>query len=111
MEDRKGAYCVLAAAVDHVEDLAADGRLTATWIQKEQAGQGLDLSGSKQEQVAGSCERGNYDAGNFLTSKGTIRFSRTLLHEFNLFDTEEPSHAICTHLQATQQRIPKILSS
>jgi hypothetical protein len=35
MEDRKGAYCVLAAAVDHVEDLAADGRLTATWIQKE----------------------------------------------------------------------------
>ena len=42
-------------------------------------------SGSRQGQVAGSCEYGNealrvpQNAGNFLTSSGTVNFSRRIL--------------------------------
>ena len=49
-------------------------------------GYGLDLAGSGWGQVAGSCDCGNepsgsINAGNFLTSRKLVSFSRrTLLH-------------------------------
>ena len=59
---------------DHLENLAIGGRIVLKWIfRKWDGGHGLDCSGSRQGQVAGSCECGNELSGsikwgNFLTS-------------------------------------------
>jgi len=62
MRDRKGAYRPMVGNLwekDLLEDPRLDGRITLKWILSGMGGDGLDLSGSGQGQVAGTSKGGN----------------------------------------------------
>jgi len=71
-EDRD-AYRVLWVSLietDHLKDLDVRGRIILKRILDKNNGEecGLDLPGSGQEQIAGSCEHGNEQKeGNLVT--------------------------------------------
>jgi len=49
---------------DHLEDPGVDWRIILRWIfRKWDGGHGLDRSGSRQGQVAGTCKCGNEPSG------------------------------------------------
>jgi hypothetical protein len=55
---------------NHSEDSGVDGRIILKWIlEKWDGGHGLDLSGSGQRQVAGSCKCGS-EPSEFYNMRG-----------------------------------------
>ena len=49
---------------DHLEGPGIDGRTILRWIQEVGWGHGLDLSGSGQGQMVGTCEYSNFPSGS-----------------------------------------------
>jgi hypothetical protein len=89
MEDRRGAYRVLMGKPEGKSPLERPRRRRAdsikTDLQEMGWELGLDLSGSRQGQVAGSCNVVTnlwilQNMGNFLISWGHVIFSRRTLH-------------------------------
>jgi len=76
-------WCGNLRARDHLEDPGVDGRIVlrpnfSTW----NGGYGLDLAGSRQRQVVGTCECGNESSGSI---KCGVSLSRGILfHEVSV---------------------------
>ena len=66
----RGFWCGNLRERDHLGDPGVDGRIILKWISRKwDCVYGLDRSGSRQGQVAGTCEWGNESSGSIKCGK------------------------------------------
>ena len=91
---------------DHLGDPDVDGRIILRWIFEKWVGRyGLDLSGSGEGQVAGTCECGNEHSGSIKCGEFFYQpKTRKLLRK----DSAAWSKYICTNFSRHLEQAPDI---